>query len=82
MGEMQADSIGVWRRGGSTGEKEGRRGAGEKDREVRTGNAGQSGGGRVECFTRRHLCPVASGRGRLLLVLLLRQPPASGGVRV
>lgn len=38
-------NIGVWRQGGGgTGEKEGRRGEG-KDREVRTGNAGHSGGG-------------------------------------
>lgn len=36
----------------------------------------------VECFTRSLLCPVVSGRGRLLSVLLPGQPPASGGVHV
>lgn len=67
-GEMRADSIGVWRRGGSRGE----------EREEKTGKWEQEAlvraVGGVECFTRSLLCPVASGRGRLLLVLLLRQP--------
>lgn len=42
-------------------QKKGRRGAGGKDEEVRAGNAGLGGGGRVECFTRSALHPVVLG---------------------
>lgn len=43
---MLEDNIGVWRRGGGgTGEKGRQARSRGEDREVRTGNAGQSGGG-------------------------------------
>lgn len=54
-------------RRGRDGRKEGRRGAGAgvKEREVKAGNGGPSGGGvvggGVECFTRSAPHPVTSG---------------------